>query len=209
MMKRMPHRIAAIGLTLALLAGAALADDNSYGQVVKHIKSNYRAKQQGFFGMMMLARFAVKFIKPAGVKNFKLTMLRELDYSNGPAPESQDFHAFLRSKVGPGWMPLVTYSAPRQQQWTYVYALQEKEDMKLLVVTVQKQDAVVLQAKFNPARLVEFMNNPQIMGVSLKDERGQKPPTADGPRAEGDDDSPSILTVGPTDITRICLLGLH
>lgn len=210
MMKRMPHQIAAIGLTLALLASVALADDKSYSQVIKHIKSNYRAKQQGFFGMMMLARFAVKFIKPAGVKNFKVTMLRELDYSNGPAPESQDFHAFLRSKIDPEWMPLVAYSAPREQQWTYVYALQEKEDLKLLVVTVQKKDAVVLQTKFNPAKLVEFMNNPQIIGISLKDEHGQKPsPTADRPNADSGEDSPSILTVSPTDMTRLCLVGLH
>jgi hypothetical protein len=209
MMKRMPHQVAALGLMLTLLAGVALADDKSYSQVIQHIKSNYRAKQQGFFGMMMLARFAVKFIKPAGVKNFKLTMLRELDYANGPSPENQDFHTFLRSKIGPEWMPLVTYSAPREQQWTYVYAAQEKDDMKLLVVTVQKKDAVVLQAKFNPSRLVEFMNNPQIMGISLKDEHGHPTPAADRPDADSDTDSPSILTVSPTDMTRICLVGLH
>jgi len=210
MMKRMPHQITALGLALALLASVALADDKSYSQVIKHIKSNYRAKQQGFFGMMMLARFAVKFIKPAGVKNFKLTMLRELDYSNGPSPESKDFHAFLRSKIEPEWMPLVAYSAPREQQWTYVYALQEKEDLKLLVVTVQKQDAVVLQTKFNPSKLVEFMNNPQIMGMSLKDDHGQKPPPADRPVADSSDEaSPSILTISSTDMARLCLVSLH
>jgi hypothetical protein len=210
MMKRMPHRIAAVVLALTLSASVASADDKSYSQIIKHIKSNYRAKQQGFFGMMMMARFAVKLIKPAGVKNFKVTMLRELDYSSGPRPESKDFHAFLRSKIEPEWTPLVTYSAPREQQWTYVYALQEKEDIKLLVVTVQKQDAVVLQTKFSPAKLVEFMNNPQIMGISLKDDRGQKPQAAYMPNADSDSEaSPSIMAVSPIDMTRLCLLGLH
>jgi len=28
----------------------------------------------------------------------------------------------------------------------------------------------VLQTKFSPAKLVEFMNNPQIMGISLNNE---------------------------------------
>jgi hypothetical protein len=125
----MPHRIAAAGLALALLAGVALADDKSYSQVVKHIKTNYRAKQQGFFGMMMLARFAVKLIKPAGVKNFKVTLLRELDYSDGPSPASKEFQAYLREKIAPNWTPLISYSAPRERQWTYVYSAQEKDDI--------------------------------------------------------------------------------
>ena len=218
MMKRLPHRIAAAGLALALMAGVALADDKSYSQVVKHIKTNYRAKQQGFFGMMMLARFAVKLIKPAGVKNFKVTLLRDLDFTGGPSPESKEFHAYLRDKITPEWTPLVTYSAPRERQWTYVFTTPEKEDIKLLVVTVQKQDAVVVQTKFSPARLAEFMNNPQIMGISLKDDNSQRQPSASstadstaGPRVASDPDanSASILSLVPGDMTRLCLIGLH
>jgi len=207
---------------LALLAGVALADDKSYSQVVKHIKTNYRAKQQGFFGMMMLARFAVKLIKPAGVKNFKVTLLRDLDYTGGPSPESKEFHAYLRDKITPEWTPLMTYSAPRERQWTYVFTTPEKEDIKLLVVTVQKQDAVVVQTKFSPARLAEFMNNPQIMGISLKDDNSQRQPSATsnadsnadstaGPRVASNPDanSASILSLVPGDMTRLCLIGLH
>jgi hypothetical protein len=210
MMKRIPHRTAAVGLALALLASVALADDKSYSQVIKQIKSNYRAKQQGFFGMMALARFAVKVVKPAGVKNFKITMLRELDYSAGPPPESREFQPFLRSQIAPEWMPLISYSAPRERQWTYVYAVQEKEDIKLLVVTVQKQDAFVLQAKFSPAKLTEFINNPQIMGISFKDDNSQRS-AAGGPSAGGDDEaaSASIVTISATEMMRPCLIGLH
>ena len=213
MTKRMPHRIAAAALLLALFASTALADDKSYSEVVKHIKSNYRAKQQGFFGAMMLARFVVKMVQPAGVKNFKVTMLRELDYSGGPSPESKEFHAYLRDKIASNWTPLVTYSAPRERQWTYVFSTQEKDDIKLLVVTVQKQDAVVVQTKFSPAKLAEFMNNPQIMGMSLSSDNGQKRPhssPADS-SAGGDSDatSSSILTVRTKDMSSIYLIGLH
>ena len=212
MTKRMPHRIAAAALTLAFIAGVALAEDKSYSQVVKHIKSSYRAKQQGFFGMMMLARFAVKMIQPAGVKNFKVTLLRELDYSDGPSPNSKEFQTYLRDKIAPNWTPLVTYSAPRQRQWTYVYSTQEKEDIKLLVVTVQKQDAVVVQTKFSPARLAEFMNNPQIIGISLNSDKGQgRQPSAPASASAGDsgDGSASIFTISPNDMARLCLIGLH
>src|SRR2546425_9351239 len=157
-------------ITVALVSLAptlALAGDESFSSVVKHIKSNYHAKQQGFFGAMMLARFAVKIIKPAGVKNFKVALLRDLDYSEGPGPQAGQFHSLIQSKIDPRWTPLVQYSSPREKQWTYVYVTREKEDVKLLVVTLQRTDAVVLQTKFSPEKLIEFMNNPQIMGISL------------------------------------------
>jgi len=149
----------------------ALGGDESFSSIVKHIKTSYNAKQQGFFGAMMLARFAVKVIKPAGVKNFKLALLRDLDYSRGAAPADGSFHSFIQSKIDPCWAPLVEYSAPRERQWTYVYVTREKEDVKILVVTLQRQDAVVLQTKFSPDKLAEFMNNPQIMGISLNNDK--------------------------------------
>ena len=165
--KRLLTRLSITVVLLTLAPAASLAGDESFSSVVKHIKSNYHAKQQGFFGAMMLARFAVKIIKPAGVKNFKVVLLKDLDYSEAPGPGNGQFHSFIRNKIDPRWTPLVQYSSPREKQWTYVYVTREKEDVQLLVVTLQQKDAVVLQTKFSPAKLVEFMNNPQIMGITL------------------------------------------
>ncbi|HSB12151.1 MAG TPA: hypothetical protein VLM38_21875 [Blastocatellia bacterium] len=168
--KRLLTRLSITVALVTLAPVAAMAGDESYSSVIKHIKSNYHAKQQGFFGAMMLARFAVKVIKPAGVKNFKLTLLRDLDYSEGPSPQSGQFHALIRNKIDPRWTPLVQYASPREKQWSYVYVTREKDDVKLLVVTLSQRDAVVLQTRFSPDKLVEFMNNPQIMGISLNND---------------------------------------
>ena len=172
--KRLLTRLSITVVVLTLAPAASFAGDESFSSVVKHIKSSYHAKQQGFFGAMMLARFAVKVIKPAGVKNFKVVLLRDLDYSEAPSPRNGQFHAFIQSKIDPRWTPLVQYSSLREKQWTYVYITREKEDVKLLVVTLQQKDAVVLQTKFSPAKLVEFMNNPQIMGISLNSDNRSK-----------------------------------
>jgi len=172
--KRFLTRLSITVLLVSLAPTIALAGDESFSSVVKHIKSNYHAKQQGFFGAMMLARLAVKIIKPAGVKNFKVALLRDLDYSEAPGQQGGEFHSFIRSKIDPAWTPLVQYSSPREKQWTYVYVSREKEDVKLLVVTLQAKDAVVLQTKFSPDKLVEFMNNPQIMGITLNSDNKTK-----------------------------------
>jgi hypothetical protein len=178
---------------LTLAPAASLAGDESFSSVVKHIKSNYHAKQQGFFGAMMLARFAVKIIKPAGVKNFKVVLLKDLDYSEAPGPGNGQFHSSIRNKIDPRWTPLVQYSSPREKQWTYVYVTREKEDVQLLVVTLQQKDAVVLQTKFSPAKLVEFMNNPQIMGITLNSDNKSRDNSVradDAATDASDDDTP-------------------
>jgi hypothetical protein len=184
---------------LALAPAAATAGDDSFSSVVKHIKSNYNGKQQGFFGMVMFARLAVKIVKPAGVKNFKVAMLRELDYSRGPRPGQGEFCAFIRSKIDPIWSPLVQYSSPREKQWTYVYAVQEKENIKVLVVTLQQEQAFVVQTKFSPEKLIEFMNDPKLMGISLKSEQPPKDyHPADEDDSDDDDENPPVKTKPPT-----------
>ena len=190
--KRFPQVVIIIVL-LSLASGPALAGDKSFSTVVKHIKSNYNGKQQSFFGMMMFARMAVKMIKPAGVKNFKVVLLRELDYSRGPRPGQSEFHSFIRSKIEPVWSPLVQFSSPREKQWTYVYALHEKEDLKILVVTMQRAEAVVVQAKVSPEKLIEFMNDPKMMGISFKHEEKPKDyqEATDEDDADDDEEQPT------------------
>jgi hypothetical protein len=61
----------------------------------------------------------------------------------------------------------------------YVYFAPEKEDAKFLIVAVQQKDAFVIQFKFNPDRLAKFLENPEIMGISLagNDNKKQQPGT--------------------------------
>lgn len=189
--KRVLTRLLIVVALVSLAPVVALGGDESFSSIVKHIKTNYNAKQQGFFGAMMLARFAVKIIKPAGVKNFKMALLRDLDYSRAPAPEDGHFHSFIRSKIDPRWTPLVEYSSPREKQWSYVYITRENEDVKILVVTLQQHDAVVLQTKFSPDKLAEFMNNPQIMGISLNSDNRSKDNSVKADETDSDDNAGS------------------
>ncbi len=189
--KRYLTRLLIVVALVSLAPVVALGGDESFSSIVKHIKTNYNAKEQGFFGAMMLARFAVKIIKPAGVKNFKMALLRDLDYSRAPAPEDGHFHSFIRSKIDPRWTPLVEYSSPREKQWSYVYVTRENEDVKILVVTLQQHDAVVLQTKFSPDKLAEFMNNPQLMGISLNSDNRSKDNSVKADEADSDDDAGS------------------
>ena len=173
--------IVAILISVAPLAASAGNDsDRSFSSVVKHMKSNYRAKQQGFLGLVSFGRFLVKVIRPAGVKNFKVTLLTNLDYSAAARPETPEFHTAIQDKIQSIWSPLVQFSSPREKQWTYIYVTPEKKDVKILAVAVQEKQAVVFQMKFSPEKLGAFISDPKIMGMSFKDDK-QAPPGSPQP----------------------------
>src|ERR1044072_2903937 len=166
--KRLLSLIAAIVL-FALVNASALADDKaddkSYSTFIKYLKSNYRARGQSTFGMVTFARFLVKVIKPAGVKNFKVSMLRDLQFTN--AKVDSDLGTFIRQNVHQDWKPLTQVVSLKNNQYVYVYFMPENQDAKFLVVAVQQKDAFVVQFKFDTERLAKFIEKPEIMGISL------------------------------------------
>ncbi|HSE97479.1 MAG TPA: hypothetical protein VLD57_04360 [Blastocatellia bacterium] len=162
-------------LILPFTAASTQADDRSFSSVVKYIQKNYNGKRQGTFGAISFGRFLVKLIKPAGVKNFKVVMFKSVDFSHIRDREEAEFNQFMQSAVTPEWMPLVQYASRRSRQWTYVYTAEEGSDMKFLVVTMQQKQAFVVQVRFSPEKLIAFIDEPRILGISLKDKTD--PPT--------------------------------
>ena len=171
-MTKLNKLLAQIVIALVLVAMASTTifadkkdDDKSYSSVIKYLKSNYKAKGQGAFGMVMFARFIVKMIKPAGVKNFKLSMLRDLQFTNTRIDD--DLGTFIRTNVHSDWQPLTQVISRKENQYVYVYFMPEKEHAKFLIVAVQKQEAFVIQFKFEPELLAKFLEKPEILGISL------------------------------------------
>jgi hypothetical protein len=42
--------------------------------------------------------------------------------------------------------------------------------VKLTLVTIDKEQAAVIRATFSPDRLADFINDPKIFGISLRDD---------------------------------------
>jgi hypothetical protein len=179
--------ILAIAIVLMLTPAPVEAGDRSFSSMVNHLKSNYKARQQGFWGALTLARILVRIVKPAGVKNFKVVVLRDLDFSRAPA--AADFHRASSHLIGKDWQPLVKYNSHRNNQYTHVYVQQLPEDVKLFVVSVQRTEAVLVQVKFSPEKLARFMDDPKIMGISLKEKTSDPPPQGGQDQAKASKDA--------------------
>src|SRR4051812_48363808 len=91
-------------LAFTLTAPQANAKGNEYEQIVKHLKTKYRAKKVKI-PFMFLARFAVSMVRPAGVKSFSITLFEDLKFSKETL--DQEMQAAMRDSFGEDWLPIL------------------------------------------------------------------------------------------------------
>jgi Ca-activated chloride channel family protein len=135
--------------------------DDPYGKVVKQLEKDYHAKRTKipFLG---LGNFVLKFWHPAGVKNVKVALFQDQQLYD---PKGMKFDGILQ-KAASEWHPMLREFSRTDSRWTYVYYADPEKDTRVLVVSVDRQNAVVAEVKFEPAKLLAFIQNP-AMGRSL------------------------------------------
>lgn len=164
--KRLLVYVLLLATLLSFSVANARAEDRAFKAISTHLKTRYKAKRRGI-PFMGLANFAVKLSRPAGVKSIKVAIFEELDdFSN---INHAELNSVIREALDQEWQPLVRIYSRRDGQQAFVYARNEGQDIKLLVVTLDQAEAVVARVKLNPAALAKFMENPKLLGISLKD----------------------------------------
>jgi Domain of unknown function (DUF4252) len=151
---------------LALLAfgiKTANAQGKGYDKIVKHLETNYQAKKVKI-PFMWLAKLAVKVVRPAGVKSFNVTLFENLTFSR--ATLDQEMQSAMSDSLGADWSPIIRVRS-REGEQVYMYMREEGENVRIMFVAIDKNNATVVRAKFNAEKFIEFLNNPRIMGISL------------------------------------------
>ena len=163
--KNFTAALAFLLLVLAFSAPTASAKGGEYKKIVKHLKSNYKAKKVKI-PFMFLARFAVSVVRPAGVKSFSITLFEDLKFSRETL--DKEMQTAMRSSFGADWSPIFRVRS-RDGQQAYMYMREAGNNVKITLVTIEKGQAAVIRATFSPERLAEFINDPKIFGISLDD----------------------------------------
>ncbi|QQS41090.1 MAG: hypothetical protein IPM63_17270 [Acidobacteriota bacterium] len=157
---------------LAVLLGAAIASaaapsafakSNEFDKVCDHLEERYEAKKVKI-PFQWLARAAVGIVKPAGVKSFKVTVYRDLKFTR----ESLDSEMrwVMSDAFDSNWSPILRVISRNGEQ-VYMNAREYKDNVKVLLVTINRDEAVVVRAKFDADKLAEFIENPKIFGIEL------------------------------------------
>lgn len=143
-----------------------IAKPSEYDKIVKHLKTNYRAKKVSI-PFMWLAKFAVRVVRPAGVKSFNVTLFQDLHFSSDTL--DMEMRNALENSFGPEWSAVFRVRS-RAGQNAYMYLREDGKNIKVTVVTVEKTQAAVIRATFSPEKLAEFINEPSILGIPLNDD---------------------------------------
>jgi hypothetical protein len=164
MRRRWTKRAILAMMLLALAEASAFAGDDPYARLVKNLETSYHGKRTSvpFLGV---ANFVLKFWHPAGVKSVRLAVFEDRAVTGDATGPS--FDSALKTAAALDWQPVVKVYSRADRQWVYVYLLEEKKDVKILVAAHGEREGVVAQVKFDPEKLAEFIQNPQILGVQL------------------------------------------
>jgi hypothetical protein len=165
-MKRIKGVVAISLLSLAVVAftaPASYAKPSEFEIISKHLRANYKAKKVSI-PFLLVARAAVKVVRPAGVKSFSVTMFQDLQFSMETI--HGEMQSAMRNAFGPDWTPVFRVRS-REGQQAYMYMKEDGKDIKVAVVTIDKQQAALIRAKFSPDKLAEFINDPKIFGISV------------------------------------------
>ena len=158
-------------VTLSFSAAAAgPRKTNEYKSVVQHLKTKYRAKKVKI-PFMWLARFAVSLARPVGVKSFSVTLFEDLKFSRETI--DKEMQTVLKNSFNAEWSPIFRARTAEGQQ-AYMYMREDGKNVRIALVTIDKENAAVIRATFSPEKLAEFINDPKIFGIKLNDTKEVK-----------------------------------
>jgi hypothetical protein len=160
---------------------STVSKPSEYASIVKHLKTKYRAKKVKI-PFMWLARFAVGVVRPAGVKSFSVTLFEDLKFSKETL-DGEMQTAMKRSFDGPEWGSILRARTADGQQ-VYMYMREADKNVKVAMVTIDKQNAAIIRATFSPDRLADFINNPKVFGISLNESSPKETPKSESVKDE-------------------------
>jgi len=66
-----------------------------------------------------------------------------------------------------GWSPLIQVTSPKDDEQTYIYLREATEKFNVIVVTIERHEAYVVQVTLSPENLAKLMRAPDEMGETL------------------------------------------
>ena len=165
------------GLLLSVASAGVPAGGDGFNDAVKTIEQFYHVKHQN---IPLLARAGMKAVRTgAKIKGGDYKRLAEAGSVRVAFFEDQDFDsrgqiatfkASMQATLIGNWSPLVQTLAPRNEEQTYIYIRAAGEKFHVLVITIERHEATVVEATIAPDVLAQLMKDPNDMGKTLTED---------------------------------------
>ena len=173
----------AIAVLLALASGqlcfslVTAGAKNDFEDVVKVIEQHYHVKHKS---LPFLARTGIKAATTAArlaggrkqqiaeAGSVKVAYFENQEFTSSSSPA--EFRRSLKATLLPEWLPFVQVLSPDDELQNYVFLREARQKFNLLVVTIERHDATVVQVEVSPQTLARLMQNPNEIGKAVTDE---------------------------------------
>lgn len=151
------------------------AKSDDFNSVVKMIEEFYRVKH---VGIPFLAKAGMKVVTTAArIKGGQARRIAEAGSIKLAVFENQDFNGdftkfrtSLNGSLNATWMPLIqTFSAAGEEQ-TYIFLRDAGDKTNVLVITIDKRDATVVQVTISQKNLALLLKDPEGTGKAITEE---------------------------------------
>jgi hypothetical protein len=161
-----------IGRLVVLLlvsVGAGFAGDWEFDHVVKAIESHYGTRRT-HIPFLGLASFVVNVARPAGASGFKLAVFENLRSAPGYR-DGAELNGFMDNLPGSGLHRVVCARSRRNAEATYIYVGEAGNSTKMLIATINRDEATVIQVKVNIETLLKTIDAPERAGKGFGEAR--------------------------------------
>jgi hypothetical protein len=101
--------------------------------------------------MFGLVRFVVAAIEPAGASELNLAVFEHAHF------DPDRFRELTGRAVGPSWKPMIRVRS-RNRETTEIYAQTDEQRLRLLIATLDQQDATFVEVRVKPQELMRFVD---------------------------------------------------
>ena len=147
---------------------------DDFGSVVKMVEQFYHVKHQG---IPFLAKAGMKTATTiARVKGGTARRLAEAGSIKVAIFEDQEFdntgrfaafRSVMNAALTETWTPFVQTLSAKDEEQTYIFLRSAGDKFNVLVITIEKRDATVVQITLSPKNLALLMQDPDSMGRAI------------------------------------------
>jgi hypothetical protein len=163
-----------IGVMIIFTPSASLAHGDGFNDVVTLIEHFYHVKHQS---LPLLARAGMKAVRTAArIKGGEYKQIAEAgsvrvaffeDQNFDSRGQIANFKGSMQTTLEREWSALIQTLAPKDEEQTYIYVRDAGDKFHVLVVTIERHEATVVQATVAPEILAQLMKDPNEMGKTL------------------------------------------
>ncbi len=143
----------------------AAARDREFHAVMRHIESTYHARPNMRFLMWSIG-MVVRVAHPEGVSRLRMAIFEHRNFSGigddrrfASVVEAALAEPRRRERPGPGWRLMVRSWSRRDNEQDYIYARARGKRLGLFIVSLEPDEAVVMELEANARALGKYLDD--------------------------------------------------